>query len=207
MRDHDQMERVFDDAALEALEAERDEEAPRRFGRRGVFGLLAGAALAGLAGLEDAAARRSKKRRRRNKKKRRRKNRKNKGNGGGKSKGQRIVREAKRHVGDNYVSGGTAPGGFDCSGFTYYVVKTALGRDITPSLQMQLSAGRKVGKGKRRKGDLIFFALEGGNNVTHVAIVLNKNRVIHAMNPSLGVKISDIRSDYYMKNIHSVRRL
>jgi cell wall-associated NlpC family hydrolase len=87
------------------------------------------------------------------------------------------------------------------------VVKKSLGRDISPSLQAQLSVGKNVGTGKRRKGDLIFFSLEGGRQVTHVAIVLNKDRVVHAMNPSLGVKISDINSDYYMKNIHSVRRL
>jgi cell wall-associated NlpC family hydrolase len=190
------MERMFDEAALGAPAGEGALDAPRRLGRRGVFGVLAGAALAGLAGLEDAAARRRK--RRRSKKKR---------NRGGTSKGQRIVREAKKHVGDNYVAGGTAPGGFDCSGFTYYVVKKALRRDISPSLQAQLSVGKKVSKGKRRKGDLIFFTLEGGNQVTHVAIVLNKDRVVHAMNESLGVKISDINSSYYMDNIHSVRRL
>ncbi len=206
MRDQDRMEHTFDEAALAALSGEGEADAPRRLGRRGVFGLLAGAALAGLAGLEDAAARRRKRRRNKNKRNRR-KNRKDKGNQGGKSKGQKIVREAKKHVGDNYEYGGTAPGGFDCSGFTYYVVKKSLGRDISPSLQAQLSVGKSVGTGKRRKGDLIFFSLEGGRQVTHVAIVLNKDRVVHAMNPSLGVKISDINSDYYMKNIHSVRRL
>lgn len=206
------MERRDDAAALAALTIEVDEAAPRRLGRRGLFGLLAGAALAGLAGLEEAGAnplnrRRKNSKRDRKRKRDRRKKRNNKKNQGGKSKGQRIVREAKKHVGDRYVAGGTAPGGFDCSGFTYYVVKKALRRDISPSLQAQLSVGRKVGKGKRRKGDLIFFSLEGGRNVTHVAIVLNKNRVVHAMNPSLGVKISDINSPYYMDNIHSVRRL
>jgi cell wall-associated NlpC family hydrolase len=206
MRDHEQMERTFDEA-LAALAGEAEAEAPRRLGRRGVFGLLAGAALAGLAGLEEAAASRRKRRRGKKNRDRRKKDRKDRGDKGGKSKGQRIVREAKKHVGDNYVAGGTAPGGFDCSGFTYYVVKKSLGRDISPSLQAQLSVGKKVGKGSRRKGDLIFFTLEGGNQVTHVAIVLNKDRVIHAMNPSLGVKISDINSSYYMDNIHSVRRL
>lgn len=35
--------------------------------------------------------------------------------------GSAIIAEAAKHVGDPYVSGGSAPGGFDCSGFTSYV--------------------------------------------------------------------------------------
>lgn len=154
---------------------------PRRFDRRAVLGLLAGAALGSVAGFGDVAA--------------------------ANAKGRKIVREARKHNGDRYVAGGTAPGGFDCSGFTYYVVKKVLRRDISPALQTQKKVGRKVRRSKRRQGDLIFFSLEGGRRVTHVAIVLNKNRVIHAMNPRDGVKISDITTPYYRDNIHSVRRL
>lgn len=154
----------------------------RRLSRRDMLAVLAGGALTGVVSLEEAAAAKN-------------------------GKGKRIAEEARKHVGDNYVAGGTAPGGFDCSGFTYYVVLTAINKDISPALQSQLSVGRKVGRGQRRKGDLIFFSLEGGSAVTHVAIVLSKDRVIHAMNPQDGVKISDINSPYYMDNIHSVRRL
>ncbi len=154
---------------------------PRRFDRRGVLGLLAGAALGSVADFGEVAA--------------------------ANAKGKKIAREARKHNGDRYVAGGKAPGGFDCSGFTYYVVKKALRRDISPALQSQKNVGRRVSPGKRRKGDLIFFSLEGGRRVTHVAIVLNKNRVIHAMNPRDGVKISDINTPYYQDNIHSVRRL
>ncbi|MFN3866253.1 MAG: C40 family peptidase [Demequina sp.] len=35
--------------------------------------------------------------------------------------GSAIIAEAAKHVGDPYVSGGSRPGGFDCSGFTSYV--------------------------------------------------------------------------------------
>src|ERR687897_265620 len=76
---------------------------PRGLSRRGMLAVLAGGALAGVVGLEEAAA----------------ENR----------KGRRIVREARKHVGDRYVAGGTAPGGFDCSGFTYYVVLKAIKKD------------------------------------------------------------------------------
>jgi cell wall-associated NlpC family hydrolase len=152
----------------------------QRLSRRGMLAVLAGVALAGVAGPQAAAENR---------------------------KGRRIVREARKHVGDRYVAGGTAPGGFDCSGFTYYVVLTAIRKDISPALQAQLRVGRRVPPRTRRPGDLIFFSLEGGSAVTHVAIVLSKDRVVHAMNPRDGVKISDINSPYYMNNIHSVRRL
>ena len=155
---------------------------PRRLNRRGMLAVLAGGALAGISGLEGVSASKD-------------------------GKGRRIVREARKHVGDRYVAGGTAPGGFDCSGFTYYVVLTAIKKDISPALQSQLRVGRRVSPRTRRPGDLIFFSLEGGSAVTHVAIVLSKDRVVHAMNPKDGVKISDINSPYYMNNIHSVRRL
>lgn len=158
-------------------------ERTRSLTRRRMLGLLAGAALAGFGSAGDTSAQA------RN------------------TKGKRIVREARKHVGDRYVAGGTRPGGFDCSGFTYYVVKQALGRDISPDLQAQTKVGRAIGKNRRRKGDLIFFSLEGGRRVTHVAIVINKTRIVHAMNPQDGVKVSDMTSSYYMDNIRGVRRL
>jgi cell wall-associated NlpC family hydrolase len=165
---------------------------PPQFSRRGMLGLLAGAALAGLSIVDDAEARR----------RRRRRSRK----GGKPSKGNQIAQEARRHLNGRYVAGGTGPNSFDCSGFTSYVVKQAIGRTITPDLQGQSKVGRKVGKNRRRRGDLIFFNI-GGRRVTHVAIVLSKSKVIHAMNPRDDVKISSINSSYYKSNIHSVRRL
>lgn len=153
----------------------------RPISRRGLLGLLAGAALTGVGGLPEAAAARL-------------------------DKGRKLVREAKKHLGAQYVVGGTGPQSFDCSGFTYYVVMQALGVDISPDLQTQTQVGRHVGKDQRREGDLIFFNV-GGRQVTHVAIVTGRNRVIHAMNPQDGVKASDISAAYYQRHIHSVRRL
>jgi cell wall-associated NlpC family hydrolase len=153
---------------------------PTALSRRRVLGLLAGAALVGIGDHDTVAKSR---------------------------KGQKIVREARKHIGDQYVAGGTGPDSFDCSGFTYFVVKKALGQDISPALQSQTSVGRSVRKNQRRKGDLIFFSLEGGRQVTHVAIVINDTRIIHAMNPQDGVKVSDMTSPYYMDNIRDVRRL
>lgn len=155
--------------------------APRQLSRRRLLALLAGAALAGGVGDDHTLAR--------------------------SSEGAKIVQEAKKHVGDRYVAGGTQPGGFDCSGFTYYVIKQALGRDISSDLIAQSRVGRKVSTSRRRKGDLIFFNTGAGGQVTHVAIVVSKNRVVHAMNPRDGVKTSNISSAYYRRNIHSVRRL
>ncbi|MBA2521657.1 MAG: C40 family peptidase [Chloroflexia bacterium] len=153
----------------------------RRLGRRGALAILAGAAVAGVAGLDHEAA--------------------------AAAKAKRIVREAKKHKGARYVAGGTGPRAFDCSGFTCYVVKKATGKDITPSLQLQVDqAGKRIKKKRRKKGDLIFFNLEGGRRVTHVAIVLGRHKVIHAMNPELDVRTSDISDGSYWK-VHSVRRM
>jgi cell wall-associated NlpC family hydrolase len=155
--------------------------AGRPIGRRRMLGILAGAAAAGIMGFSNQAR--------------------------AASKGKRIVKEAKKHRRAEYTPGGTNPReGFDCSGFTYFVVKKAIGKDITPALQIQVKeAGRRVGKNRRKRGDLIFFNLEGGRRVTHVAIVLSENRVIHAMNEQDDVKTSVITDPYW--KIHSVRRL
>jgi cell wall-associated NlpC family hydrolase len=153
---------------------------PRSISRRGLLALLAGAALTGPGSLGDASAL---------------------------GDGRKIVREAKKHIGERYVAGGTGPDKFDCSGFTHYVVQQALGRNITPDLRGQTRVGRRVSTNRRHKGDLIFFSMGKGRRVTHVAIVSGKNRVIHAMNPKDGVRSSNISSAYYQKNIHSVRRL
>lgn len=162
------------------LEAELG--AGQMIGRRRVVGLLAGVAAAGVLGFSNQAR--------------------------AASTGKRIVNEAMKHRGERYVAGGTSPReGFDCSGFTYYVVNKAIGKDITPALQTQVKqAGKRVGKNSRRTGDLIFFNLEGGRRVTHVAISLGKSKVIHAMNPELDVRTSDISDTSYWK-VHSVRRL
>ncbi|MCO5222815.1 MAG: NlpC/P60 family protein [Thermomicrobiales bacterium] len=67
--------------------------------------------------------------------------------------GPTIVSIAMAYLGYPYVSGGAGPGGFDCSGFTQYVVGLATGIWISHAVEAQpYSAGSWVdyGTGSRR---------------------------------------------------------
>jgi len=110
-------------------------------------------------------------------------------------KREKIVRTAERYVGIKYKYGGATPFGFDCSGFVQFVYKKH-GLDIPRGTDDQYSAGRKIGIGEVRPGDLVFFRING-SGISHVGIYAGENKFIHS--PSSGKKISyaDIESPYW----------
>ncbi|WP_435298756.1 C40 family peptidase [Timonella sp. A28] len=99
------------------------------------------------------------------------------------SKSQRIVREAKKHVGVPYVWGGTSPKrGFDCSGFTSYVYKKAGVAKLPRSSGAQRYAGKRVSRSKARAGDLVWTP-------GHIAIYMGKGKIIDAPRPGKSIKV------------------
>jgi cell wall-associated NlpC family hydrolase len=124
------------------------------------------------------------------------------------SAGQSIVNFAMQFQGYPYVWAGNTPSGFDCSGFTQYVVQNTLGIDITHGTELQMSYGSSVGWGDWQPGDLIFFTgtYEGGW-ITHVGIYIGDGMMIHAENPGTGVVISDITSGYYADHYYGATRV
>jgi len=122
--------------------------------------------------------------------------------------GKKIAREALKHKGEKYTWGGNSPRtGFDCSGFTQYVVRKATGQQLSQALPDQWRAGRGVKKGKWRAGDLVFFENTYKRGLSHVGIYLEKGRFIHAENEQTGVVITDIGSDYYRRRYRGARRV
>ncbi len=121
--------------------------------------------------------------------------------------GRRITRTALRYKGAPYKWGGDSPRGFDCSGFTKFVVRKAIGLDIGPTVRGQWRFGSRVAKGRWRPGDLVFFENTFERGLSHVGIYLGDNRFIHAENERTGVVIDDIRSDYYASRYYGARRL
>ena len=70
-----------------------------------------------------------------------------------------ILAAAKQHLGTRYKWGGSAPGGFDCSGFTMYIYKQ-FGYSLphTASGQWASGIGTKVSSiSALQPGDLVFF--------------------------------------------------
>lgn len=89
-------------------------------------------------------------------------------------------------VGNRYVYGGTNPStGFDCSGFTKYVYKHALGIDLLRSSAMQATMGREVSLGELEVGDLLIYARSG--RINHVSMYIGDGRIVHAATSKTGV--------------------
>jgi hypothetical protein len=115
-----------------------------------------------------------------------------------------VVEIAQTHIGVPYVFGGVTPEGFDCSGFTCYVLQKA-NVQVGRSSRDQFATCRKIDKDEVTKGDLVFFN-SGSDEVSHVGIIISEKgeplKMIHA-STSKGVIIADIESsDYWMKKLH-----
>ena len=105
-----------------------------------------------------------------------------------------IVAYAKQFLGNPYVYGGTSlTNGADCSGFTQSVY-AQFGYSLPHSAAAQSGCGSKVSLSNVQPGDLIFY--RNGSRIGHVAMYIGGGRVVHASNPSDGIKISNM---YYRK--------
>ena len=78
-----------------------------------------------------------------------------------------------------YVLGGTTSDGFDCSGFTRYVFQK-LGISLPRTSAEQFLGGESVPFEEARPGDLLFYDSLGKGQVSHVAIYLGEDLVVHA---------------------------
>lgn len=116
---------------------------------------------------------------------------------------EQVVEVAKRYIGVPYVWAGNTPEGFDCSGFTGYVMHE-VGKDVPRRSSDQFSESHKIKRKNVKQGDLVFFS--NGSGVSHVGIIISNGddplRMIHA-STSKGVIVTDIDdSEYWVKRIH-----
>ncbi len=110
------------------------------------------------------------------------------------SRGQNIVNVARKYIGVPYVAGGRTPkSGMDCSGYTSYVLREAIGLNIEAlsGTQARDSRGKNVGNlNQAQPGDLLFFDLgarDTWNGIDHVAIYLGNGRMIEAPRPGKNI--------------------
>jgi uncharacterized protein YgiM (DUF1202 family) len=125
---------------------------------------------------------------------------------GGSPSGRDVVREAMRHLGKAYVSGGDGPDAFDCSGFTSYVYRQ-FGVNLARTASGQYLQGRPVSRDELSPGDVVVFENTYRPGISHVGIYIGQGRFIHASNSRSGVKISDLDSSYYASRYVGARRM
>jgi hypothetical protein len=116
---------------------------------------------------------------------------------------ERIIAYAKKQLGIPYVWAGEDPSGFDCSGFTSYVMKE-YGKYIPRRAVDQYNASKKLKEKNVQKGDLVFF--NNGSGVSHVGMVVSNRgepvTMIHASS-SKGISIIEIgKSTYWTTRLH-----
>lgn len=95
-----------------------------------------------------------------------------------------IIRTARRFLGVPYLWGGSSPLGLDCSGFVQYVYRLN-GRMLLRDAHQQATQGQAVDFDARRTGDLVFFGpADAPGRVTHVGLVVDRERYMHARGSS-----------------------
>jgi cell wall-associated NlpC family hydrolase len=113
-----------------------------------------------------------------------------------------ILITAKKQLGTPYVWAGSSPDGFDCSGFTSYVMSKN-GSKLPRRAVDQYNDAPKVKVKNAQKGDLVFF--DNGSGVSHVGIVISEKgsplMMIHSSS-SKGVIVTDVtKSAYWTKRL------
>lgn len=116
-----------------------------------------------------------------------------------------LLNLAKDQLGYPYVYGGITPGGFDCSGLTYYLYGK---HDVSlhRCADEQMQDGLIVSKDALQIGDLLFFR-EAGTPwlASHVGIYAGNNQMIHAGNG--GIEYADLSASYYANYFICARRI
>lgn len=101
-----------------------------------------------------------------------------------------MIAYAKQFVGNRYVYGGNSlTNGIDCSGFTKQIY-AAYGYTIPRTAATQANCGRRISFSQIKPGDLVCYY--SGGYVSHVAMYIGNNQILHASNPRDGIMISNM---------------
>jgi gamma-D-glutamyl-L-lysine dipeptidyl-peptidase len=118
-----------------------------------------------------------------------------------------ITRTAKHYLGKTYVYGDAGPIAFDCSGLVQTIFR-AHGVTLPRTSREQSLWGRPVDLQEIKPGDLLFFSLRPSTyRITHVAIALDHDRMIHASRFYKRVVISKFDTPYFQDRLRVARRL
>ncbi len=118
--------------------------------------------------------------------------------------GDRIAAAAAAVIGQPYQYGGSAPGGFDCSGLVVYAAGMA-GLHLPRTAAEQLLAGAPVDRRELRSGDLVFMHLS--RKELHVGVAIDNGRFVHAPSSGGRVRIDALDASPYARAFIGARRI
>lgn len=121
-----------------------------------------------------------------------------------------VIQNAEAYKGTPYKYGGTSKSGIDCSALIQNSFSNA-GYKVPRTSKEQSKYGKKVGWNGLRPGDLVFFKFKKkGEKWYHSGLITKVQGeniyFIHASS-SRGVVESNLKSDYYKKNVKTFRRV
>ncbi|MBS43216.1 MAG: hypothetical protein CMH83_08670 [Nocardioides sp.] len=96
-------------------------------------------------------------------------------------------------TGNAYVYGAAGPSAFDCSGLTMMAWRQA-GVSLPHSSSAQYSSGTRVAASDLQPGDLVFYY----SPISHVGMYIGNGMIVHAANPSTGVRVAPLYSMPYV---------
>jgi peptidoglycan DL-endopeptidase CwlO len=103
-----------------------------------------------------------------------------------------AIKYAMAQVGDRYVYGAAGPNSFDCSGLMMMAWAQA-GVGLPHSSRSQYGSGPHVSRDALQPGDLVFYY----SPISHVGMYIGNGLIVHAANPSAGVRVSGVFSMPY----------
>jgi len=115
-------------------------------------------------------------------------------------RGGAAIKYALAQIGDRYIFGADGLTTWDCSGLTMRAFGAA-GVSLPHSSRAQYKYGKAISRKELQPGDLVFF----GKPISHVAIYLGGNRMLHAPRKGSRVKIAEF--DLGKKPYIGARRL
>ncbi|MBD9481885.1 C40 family peptidase [Pseudomonas sp. PDM14] len=120
-----------------------------------------------------------------------------------------VVMSAIGLVDTPYRYGGNTPdSGFDCSGLIGYVYRNSAGIQLPRSTREMIGLrAPNVGREALQSGDLVFFATNGGSQVSHAGIYVGEGRFVHAPSSGGTVRLDSLSTAYWQKSYLSAKRV
>ncbi|MGH7441362.1 MAG: C40 family peptidase [bacterium] len=119
-----------------------------------------------------------------------------------------ILRAARSQLGEPYAYGGHSPNtGFDCSGLVYWCYRS-YGSIMPRTAREQYKVGVPVDRRDLQAGDLVFFETASGpEQPSHVGIMLDHRRFIHAPAGGQVVREDELRNNFWNHSYYGARRI